>query len=107
MSGLHLAAARIRFAGDEQFQKQVASLMDAVTDLPAAYPKRRTWDKAVARLNAEVAAMNKRLIASPSPAGGCCLVHLADASQGSGPFPGPGEPGPGGQTAPPTTAPRS
>lgn len=61
MSRIHLAVAGIRFSGDEQFQDQVAKLVDAVTDLPAAYAKRRSWDKAVAQVQTEIGAMNKEV----------------------------------------------
>ncbi len=61
MSRIYLAVAGIRFAGDQRFQDQVGKLVDAATDLPGAYAKLRTWDKAVARLNAEIGAMNKEV----------------------------------------------
>ena len=61
MSRVNLAVASLRSAEDERFQAQLGKLVDAATDLPGAYVKRRTWDKAVARLNAEVKAMNKEV----------------------------------------------
>ena len=61
MSRVYLAVASLRSAGDERFQAQLGKLVDAATDLPGAYAKRRTWEKAVARLNAEVRAMNKEV----------------------------------------------
>lgn len=61
MARIFLAVAGIRSAGDEQFQNQLSNLMDATTGLSAAYPKKRRWDKAVTRLNAEIGAMNKEV----------------------------------------------
>jgi hypothetical protein len=58
---VNLAVASLRSAGDERFQAQLGKLLDATTELPGAYTRHRTWDRAIARLNAEVMAMNKEI----------------------------------------------
>jgi hypothetical protein len=91
MSRIYLAVASLRSAVDERFQAQLGKLVDATTDLPGAYAKRSTWDKAVARLNAEVRAMNKEVDRLTTPPRRRIAIPAAQRRRGRAALGGAGD----------------